>query len=147
MSRLLNMADPEDVSTLHRIQDGHKAGVQDLLNDREAKQALETLLSKGAQPSHVHGAYSALFRSDLSSTHTLEHVHGEVECLDVRCAVCGISGSDLRVKPCRNMTASSTAAARHLLPLFLDGQFENCGDDMAQDAADVGGDAQAIVEN
>lgn len=42
---------------------------------------------------------------------------------------------------------SSRQAAAHLLPLFLEGSFENCGDDMAQDAADAGGDVQAIIEN
>lgn len=62
MSRLLNMADPEDVSLLQRTQQNHETGVNALLNDHEAREALKTLLSKGAQPSHVHGAYSALFR-------------------------------------------------------------------------------------
>lgn len=42
---------------------------------------------------------------------------------------------------------SSRQAAAHLLPLFLDGQFENCGDDMAQEVADAGGDVSAIIEN
>ena len=42
---------------------------------------------------------------------------------------------------------SARDAALLLLPLFLDGYFENCGDDMAQDAADAGGDACDIIEN
>lgn len=42
---------------------------------------------------------------------------------------------------------SAREAARTLLPMFLDGYFENCGDDMAQDAVDAGADAYGIIEN
>lgn len=37
---------------------------------------------------------------------------------------------------------SAREAARTLLPMFLDGYFENCGDDMAQNA-----DAYGVIEN
>ncbi len=67
MSRLLNMADPEDVSILNKCQESHATGVRALLNDQEAHEALAVLLSKGAQPSHVHGAFSALFRESKRS--------------------------------------------------------------------------------
>ena len=41
----------------------------------------------------------------------------------------------------------SKAAAKFLLDMFREGAFENDGDAMAQDAADAGGDVQAIIEN
>lgn len=42
---------------------------------------------------------------------------------------------------------SAREAARILLPMFLDGYFENCGDDIAQDAVDAGADAYGVIEN
>ncbi len=60
--RFLNMADPEDVSTLYRMQHDYETAVHALLSDQESRAALEVLLSKGAKSSHVHGSYSALRR-------------------------------------------------------------------------------------
>jgi len=67
VSRLLNMADPEDANVLRKCQESHATGVRALLNDQEAREALVVLLSKGAQPSHVHGAFSVLFRESKKS--------------------------------------------------------------------------------
>lgn len=85
--------------------------------------------------------------TDFSSTHTLADIHGDVSHLDVRCTDCGVSGSKLRTEPCRGkLTFTAQQAARHLFPLFLDGQFENCGDDEAQEILDGGGDARLVIE-
>ncbi|MEM9223509.1 MAG: hypothetical protein AAGB11_14070 [Pseudomonadota bacterium] len=67
MSRLLNMADPDDRTTMERIQTERATEIRALMNDSESRAALEVLHRKGHKTSVVHGALSALKRSPPSN--------------------------------------------------------------------------------
>lgn len=56
--------DPND-EDIQRMRNRHETAVRALLDDQGALEALRTLLSKGAQPAHVHGAYSKLLREKI----------------------------------------------------------------------------------
>lgn len=63
MSRLLNMADPYDVSFLKETQESYARDVRAILADPDSHAALAVLKAKGWSSSRVHGAYSALLRN------------------------------------------------------------------------------------
>lgn len=90
--------------------------------------------------------------TDFSQTHRMESVHGDVPNLDVRCANCGISGSEQRSTRCtaagdevRRVLRKRLKHADRLMELVADQAEERQSEDMTSAIAAIDRATQALT--
>ncbi len=62
-SRMVNMADEDEISVYKKWHDEYNARVHSILNDEECVAALRVLAAKGHRRDSVHAAYSVVKRN------------------------------------------------------------------------------------